>query len=50
MAEKKERLYFAYGSNINLEQMAQRCPDAVRLMVRYFRDGTCSSFDKEFKR
>lgn len=24
--------------------------DAVRLMVRYFRDGTCSSFDKEFKR
>ena len=25
-------------------------PDAVRLMVRYFRDGTGSSFDKEFKR
>lgn len=25
-------------------------PDAVRLMLRYFRDGTCSSFDKEFKR
>lgn len=25
-------------------------PDAVRLMVRYFRDDTCSSFDKEFKR
>lgn len=25
-------------------------PDAVRLMVRYFHDGTCSSFDKEFKR
>ena len=25
-------------------------PDAVRLMVRYFRDGTCSSFDKEFNR
>lgn len=25
-------------------------PDAVRLMMRYFRDGTCSSFDKEFKR
>lgn len=22
------RLYFAYGSNINLEQMAYRCPDA----------------------
>ena len=26
MAEGK--LYFAYGSNINLDQMAQRCPDA----------------------
>ncbi len=24
----EETLYFAYGSNINLEQMAQRCPDA----------------------
>lgn len=24
----KERLYFAYGSNINLDQMAYRCPDA----------------------
>ena len=23
-----ERLYFAYGSNINLEQMAVRCPAA----------------------
>lgn len=27
----KDTLYFAYGSNINLEQMAHRCPDA-RLM------------------
>lgn len=26
MAE--ERLYFAYGSNINLDQMAHRCPNA----------------------
>lgn len=24
----KGKLYFAYGSNINLEQMAYRCPDA----------------------
>lgn len=24
----EEILYFAYGSNINLEQMAHRCPDA----------------------
>ena len=23
-----ERLYFAYGSNINLDQMAHRCPNA----------------------
>ncbi len=22
------KLYFAYGSNINLDQMAQRCPEA----------------------
>ncbi len=28
----KERLYFAYGSNINLVQMANRCPDATALM------------------
>ena len=24
----EERLYFAYGSNINLDQMAHRCPAA----------------------
>ncbi|MGM9538354.1 MAG: gamma-glutamylcyclotransferase family protein [Candidatus Onthomonas sp.] len=24
----EEKLYFAYGSNINLDQMAYRCPDA----------------------
>lgn len=28
----KERLYFAYGSNINLTQMAYRCPHATPLM------------------
>ena len=27
-----ERLYFAYGSNINLDQMAYRCPGATPLM------------------
>lgn len=27
----EETLYFAYGSNINLDQMAYRCPDAVPL-------------------
>lgn len=26
------RLYFAYGSNINLDQMAYRCPNAAVLM------------------
>ena len=24
-----DKLYFAYGSNINLDQMAHRCPDAL---------------------
>lgn len=24
----EEKLYFAYGSNLDLEQMSQRCPDA----------------------
>lgn len=28
MPDMPERLYFAYGSNINLEQMARRCPHA----------------------
>lgn len=27
-----KRLYFAYGSNINLTQMEYRCPDATPLM------------------
>lgn len=26
-AEMAEKLYFAYGSNINLKQMAYRCPE-----------------------
>ena len=28
MIDKQTKLYFAYGSNMNLEQMAFRCPDA----------------------
>jgi len=28
MKDRKERLYIAYGSNLNLEQMAYRCPTA----------------------
>ena len=45
-----ERLYFAYGSNINLEQMAVRCPaaqvvgpavlDGYELLFRGNRRGT----------
>jgi gamma-glutamylcyclotransferase (GGCT)/AIG2-like uncharacterized protein YtfP len=27
--EQEERLYFAYGSNINLKQMQYRCPNAI---------------------
>ena len=47
-----ERLYFAYGSNINLEQMAVRCPaaqvvgpavlDGYELLFRGNRRGTAS--------
>lgn len=29
MFEIEERYYFAYGSNMNLDQMGFRCPDAV---------------------
>jgi len=28
MSSKKDRLYIAYGSNLNLEQMKHRCPTA----------------------
>ena len=28
MSKTKRRLYIAYGSNLNLEQMSQRCPTA----------------------
>ncbi len=28
MIDKQTKMYFAYGSNMNLEQMASRCPDA----------------------
>ena len=33
-----ERLYFAYGSNIDLDQMRFRCPDAVPVMPVVLRD------------
>ena len=31
-------LYAAYGSNLNKEQMAERCPDAVYIGKAYLRD------------
>lgn len=31
MSDTSERLYFAYGSNINLDQMQRRCPGAEAL-------------------
>jgi hypothetical protein len=33
--KEKTKLYFAYGSNLNLTQMAQRCPDARQLGATY---------------
>jgi len=31
MNKKKGELYIAYGSNLNVEQMAFRCPDAMKM-------------------
>lgn len=46
--QKKDRLYIAYGSNLNLKQMARRCPTAEIIgtaMLRNwrlrFRGGRC---------
>lgn len=38
--EKGRKLYIAYGSNLNVEQMAYRCPDALpvgRAVIRDYR-------------
>lgn len=53
-----ERLYFAYGSNINLEQMAVRCPaaqvvgpavlDGYELLFRGNRRGTRRRYHRAF--
>jgi gamma-glutamylcyclotransferase (GGCT)/AIG2-like uncharacterized protein YtfP len=32
------RLYFAYGSNLNIDQMLQRCPTAVPVRPLYLRN------------
>jgi len=42
---KKKTLYIAYGSNINLEQMACRCPTATK-----FGSGTISDYELQFRR
>lgn len=34
----KKRLYLAYGSNLNVEQMSYRCPDATVLGTAVLRD------------
>lgn len=34
----KKRLYLAYGSNLNLEQMSYRCPDATVLGTAELKD------------
>lgn len=38
MIEIKEKHYFAYGSNMNLNQMAFRCPDAEVVGLFVWRD------------
>ena len=41
----KKKLYIAYGSNINLEQMAYRCPTAERVTT-----GFVENYELEFRR
>lgn len=41
----KKKLYIAYGSNINLEQMAYRCPTAERIST-----GFVENYELEFRR
>ncbi len=36
--KKNERLYIAYGSNLNLGQMARRCPTAEIVQTAYLRN------------
>ena len=39
-----KKLYLAYGSNINLEQMAFRCPDSKVVTT-----GTISDYELQFR-
>ena len=41
----KKKLYIAYGSNINLEQMTYRCPTAERVST-----GFVENYELEFRR
>lgn len=34
----KDRIYIAYGSNLNLEQMARRCPTAETIKATYLQN------------
>lgn len=53
MAEPAPRLYFAYGSNLHMAQMAERCPDSVPVKPcvipdkRLLFDGVLSIEDKK---
>jgi gamma-glutamylcyclotransferase (GGCT)/AIG2-like uncharacterized protein YtfP len=38
MSKTKRRLYIAYGSNLNLEQMTQRCPTAQAVGTSVMKD------------
>lgn len=44
MAEMKKRLYVAYGSNLNLEQMNYRCPTA-----KMYGTGVIEDYELQFK-
>ena len=45
----EKTLYFAYGSNLNLDQMARRCPDAEPvgfLLLRHKTQASTIAFSK----
>lgn len=56
MKKQADKIYLAYGSNLNLKQMAYRCPDAkvlsgttldgYRLLFRGFNGGAVATVEK----
>ena len=44
MKKKEPRLYVAYGSNLNIQQMARRCPTA-----RLYATGVIKDYELQFK-